>query len=395
MNCTHKALKRCTLLLVFCLSLGCQSEKKPQNSIHRIEIDPGSNTRPLQLSSISDSLEYIHLQSGNYSFIGSIAHVEEFNGKYYVHDKDQDAIVIFDRKGKYIDRVQRIGDGPGEYRKIDFFDLNKKNSSLEIYDVRKGKVFTYDLYGNFVSSIRVTLICRDFITTPDGDYLFYSPDEYNFFNGTKELGTGLIHVSRNGKEANLILPLGDEKFSPILVSSSLVEYQKNTYLFSNYTDTVYQIKESEVTNKYFVDYGTQIDERALLDPNFTFVNADFAFLKLNPLVTENTISYSFLYKGEDKTTLIDKTSLKSSLFRGTINDIDSGMFTLNGTMINDSDYVSFFTSEMANAYQQYYSSIDISSTQPDSSNYRISQIIDEMKLNNNNPVIIRTKMKAK
>ena len=206
----------------------------------------------------------------------------------------------------------------------------------------------------FKKALRVTLICRDFKITEEGNYLFYSPDEQNNFNNTLSLKPGVIHVSGDGSFAKPILSLGDSNFPPLLASRSFVNFDKEIYLFSNYSDTVFQISDDKITNRYLMDYGVgnRVEENNITSSNFNFGNTDFPFLKLNPMVTDKFIGYTFMYRGKDKS-LIDRSNLKAEIYRGIINDIDSGFFVLNGSTINKNIYVSYLTSEMADAYSQY------------------------------------------
>ena len=142
-----------------------------------------------------------------------------------------------------------------------------------------------------------------------------------------------------------------------------------------------------------MDYGVgnRVEENNITSSNFNFGNTDFPFLKLNPMVTDKFIGYTFMYRGKDKSLLIDRSNLKAEIYRGIINDIDSGFFVLNGSTINKNIYVSYLTSEMADAYSQYL--YKEKSGKPDSSSYRLSALIEQMKMNNENPILVKGNLK--
>lgn len=63
----------------------------------------------------------------------------------YVLNQKQLTIFIFDKKGNYINKINRKGNGPGEYLSIIDFNINRFSNNVEI--LTRYKVLTYDYIG--------------------------------------------------------------------------------------------------------------------------------------------------------------------------------------------------------------------------------------------------------
>ena len=78
----------------------------------------------------SDSIAFVPLETNDESLISSITKILYKKDRYYIFDKVQAMIFIFDANGSYITKVHNIGSGPGEYADISDFDLD---AELNVY----------------------------------------------------------------------------------------------------------------------------------------------------------------------------------------------------------------------------------------------------------------------
>ena len=147
------SVKYFLLILIISNVLSCNRNHTPEG-IAVVDINPNQEASTKKLSELISSIDYVLLKSGNSSFLANINDAIFFKNNYYVLDKFQNSIVKFDETGNYVDKFRFVGNGPGEYNKIDFFDINRKLETFEIYDVRKGTIFRYDLFGNFQKSTK-------------------------------------------------------------------------------------------------------------------------------------------------------------------------------------------------------------------------------------------------
>ncbi|WP_208506135.1 6-bladed beta-propeller [Roseivirga sp. E12] len=374
-------LKRYYFAFIIILLSSCSDRKEETD---KIVINVNAKTEQLPLSEIITRLDYIPLESGNASFIGAISDVHLFDKKYFVLDVGREQITIFTEEGDYNGKIKFIGNGPGEYSKIDFFDINEFDKTIDIFDIRKGKVLRYDLYGTFVEEIRARIICRDFEVTQKGNYLFYSPDEVNETADHKTLGTGIILMKRN-ENPKLIAELGNVTYHPILTGDSFVQHKDKVYLFSNYTNTIYEINEDQIPREIELDFGIDIDQSFFTSVNHNIEDIRFPYLKLNPFVLHENLGFTYIYKGKDNSVLIDYNTGKSKTYRGIKNDLDGGFFVINGHPVNNgSNYISILDSDIMSQYEEYISKNPKVPFKSD----KLDSLKSVMKLNNNNPILV-------
>ena len=326
-------------LIVTILSCSLDTDKK---------IDQGDNTlkiyvneddwqKEFKLSNFASEIEYVVLNSPN-TLISSIEDIKVFDNHIFIQDKLTPRILIYDENnGELLSRIEKQGQGPGEYSNINFFDIHRPSKTVHILDMSTGKIFIYGFDGTFKEDISARIVCRDFGVNEDGSYLFYSPDELNEFNG-ELLKPGLLHLSSNRDSLNNILVVGKEGYYPLLGSGrSLIAENSRFYLVPNYTDTVYTINGDVIEEKLYFDYRHKMNEEALFNPYYDLSNAGFPILKLKPFVTSEYLAYSFIFKGKALSLFYDRKKGSVSTYQLLNNSLNDTPFILNGVTTVEGD----------------------------------------------------------
>lgn len=379
------AFSFCFIPIFLIVSCAIDSESTMNDSKYSsiIEINEDSYQDQFDMGNFISDVEFVFLKTPNNDLISSVEDIRSFENQYFVHDKSLSRIIVFDYNGNIKSKLQMQGQGPGQYSDISFFDINPKERTIEVFDVQSGKIYKYDFHGNFKRTIKATIICRDFAVSPDGSYLFYSPDELNQFNDIS-LKPGLIYLSSDGKKAYNILKLGDKAYYPMLsAGKSLIGFRGQFNLFSNYSDTIYTIEGNQVISKLALGYNNKIDERALLNPNFDLTNANFPMLKLRPFMNSEYISYTFLHRGVSKVLFYNRPDKKLNIFRLLINNVNYTPFVFNGKMDRaGQNYICVIDELLIEIFRATLSREDIES----SHKIKIQEIVDLFD-RNQNPIL--------
>ena len=77
------------------------------------------------------------LSTADNCLVGRIEKMVIQDGKIYLQDKAQKAIIIFNENGKFIHKLNKQGGGPDEYRNILDFDVNPQTNNVEILGLQK------------------------------------------------------------------------------------------------------------------------------------------------------------------------------------------------------------------------------------------------------------------
>lgn len=124
------------LILTTCILgfLGCGKENNI--SENTLFINPNTALPSINLSTLTKTISYIRLETIEESIIGK-AHEIVIKEKFlYVRDVDQQAILIFDLKGKFISKLQKKGDGPDQYMRMERFMVDEQENYIDVFDFR-------------------------------------------------------------------------------------------------------------------------------------------------------------------------------------------------------------------------------------------------------------------
>jgi hypothetical protein len=198
-----------------------------------------------------DYVEFIPLQTNDESLIGDITQICFNNNKYYIHDRQQHKILIFDSTGKYVFGIDKKGNGPCEYSDIESMYVD--DSGIKIIPASNPtKIIKYNHNNPNCEEIEIksNMVGDKFISFNNG-YLFYqangaynSDDRYILFSTDKD-----------GNVQNKWLP-----------SYPYVPYEMNREVFKVFNDTIlfcmpldnklYQISSNgDISVRYVFDFG--------------------------------------------------------------------------------------------------------------------------------------------
>ncbi len=140
-----------TLILIVVSSVFCSCNSSATYSSEREEgtsIDPDRNDQVL-LSDLFSEIDIIPLETSDRSLLtfpmGEPDKVIKHEDKFYFLDKSQDVIVVFDDNGKFVNRLNKKGQGPGEYISLSDFNINRFSNNLEVLSPEGRCVIVYDL----------------------------------------------------------------------------------------------------------------------------------------------------------------------------------------------------------------------------------------------------------
>lgn len=168
------------------------------------------------------------------------------DGNIYILDGQQSVILCFDGNGRFIRKINKLGNGPQEYSRPGGIAVLKERISV----LDRNRIQQYDLEGNFIKTIPVSRGYQ-IIVTPSGNFVITGSyiDEYSLhiFDSTGKLLSA--YFPRQEKLSDMILTRAN--------ASSMGVY-KNGIFVSNYFDlSVYHVADDTVKTLYKFDFGAQ------------------------------------------------------------------------------------------------------------------------------------------
>lgn len=196
---------------------------------------------------IIKSVKFIPLEFTDECPISSILKLDFYNDTIFIFSKN--GLYSFNTEGKFICQFGRKGQGPGEYSLPFDFSIDKQNKQVIIYDSNQSRIHIYDLYGNFLKSVRIGMSWN---VEPLGNSLFLSYPMNIMGNQPYKL----IVVNENGDTLKtfinkLTFELSGTPFL-IPVNGAIYKYQDNFHFKQFLSDTIYVFdsKNLKITPKY-------------------------------------------------------------------------------------------------------------------------------------------------
>lgn len=240
--------------MILFLMTGCEGNKQSTDNLITVDVIANYPEKELILQDFMD-VEYIPLETtdefitaGNIQVIGKDVIILKNMGR-----TDGD-IFIFDRKGKGLKRVNRLGQGGEEYTNILGITLDEDNDEMLINNHYLKKVIVYDLLGNFKRSFKQkegTLY--DPIGNFDREYLICHDDFFDFDKPDLKRNCFLIVSKQNESIKEIQIPYKEKKSMVIIErdangkitnnwgirNKQLIPYQNNWILIEPSADTIY------------------------------------------------------------------------------------------------------------------------------------------------------------
>ncbi|UCS95070.1 6-bladed beta-propeller [Echinicola marina] len=141
----HLRYLKSSLSLLLSVCLACSSSESTELASIYI---PKKGDPNISLKDIAQSLETVKLETTEESFLSMVQDVKFSKEKYFVVDM-AGKILVFNKEGKFLYRLGKSGNGPGEYRHVSSIAINGKAEMVYIASGRKLLEYSFD--NTFVS----------------------------------------------------------------------------------------------------------------------------------------------------------------------------------------------------------------------------------------------------
>lgn len=156
--------------------IGCSPDlcKRKEKYVIPVNVD---NKCDMSIYDLFSKVEIIPLEVSESSLLHeNISKIIFHNNMYYVMPVKQNTLFVFDSRGKYLDQINKHGNGPGEYNELQDFNFNRFTGNLELMSAF-GYVNVYDTCGKKFKERLVfpgMPIMHNFTHLTSNKYLFFS-----------------------------------------------------------------------------------------------------------------------------------------------------------------------------------------------------------------------------
>lgn len=179
------------MLLVTCSVQGCGNKQKAsgesietneKEEVQQIPAGPVTVdfeqgvdiVKPVSLSQIASDVEYIPLETSSRSLVGKVWENLVLTDEYiFVFGGTNSGFFQFDRKGKFIRKIAKKGQGPGEYVYLSSFIVNEKLRRIYILSSHTWRILVYDFEGNHIKDIQAPKDLRGLSQLDDSRFVTF------------------------------------------------------------------------------------------------------------------------------------------------------------------------------------------------------------------------------
>ena len=101
------------------------------------------------LPDLFGEVQLIPLETTDNSLMADIHFSKVKNDTLFLFSRKQYALFMFNTKGEYLNKISKVGQGPGEYTLIHDFDICPKRNSIEMLSPF-GSIYSYTMNGDFI-----------------------------------------------------------------------------------------------------------------------------------------------------------------------------------------------------------------------------------------------------
>jgi len=204
-------------------------------------------------SSFVDTIELIPLETADDNLIGEITRIVFHDKKYYIRSTNSmqnGKLFVFDETGRYIKRIGKNGNGPGEY--VNFYDFAITNDNhIVVADYHR--LLHFDSEGRFLNSIKMNFSAAEIVSSHDNEIIASLVLPTLFQNHL---------LSKIDKEGNqeLFFNRGETaaiKCNLLRTWRSFMSTGSYHYLKYPFGDTIFSISQDlkKISPSYYIDYG--------------------------------------------------------------------------------------------------------------------------------------------
>ena len=294
---------------------------------YRVELEQAiGNPVAVGLSEIVGEITYLPLETTGNSLLKERLIVTMTDSLIFVSDNAWQ-LMMFDRQGKFLRRIGRIGNGPGEYHTILDYALSPDGQRVSFLDQNRG-IFEYDLGGKFFKNYAVPQELNgasgDFMVMDDGSFLFGCG---NITSGHHPTEAMAFMMGRDGSLKKMFKTSRKRATGMFFLLCSLYSFDGDVRFREALSDTLYTLTPDLLTPHAIFDFGAGgVDPERLLSNSFTDLHG-FILRRVNESARGLYFDMEDIAKRITRYGYFDKRNGEAKVFDvdGFVNDLDGGV----------------------------------------------------------------------
>lgn len=230
------------ILIIVVMLYCCSNATNKKSDVIVIDIDNTEQKISLPFSSFVDGVKIIPLEENESCMLGDIDKVSIIDNSLFITDNSSNSLYEFNLNGDFERKIGQIGNGPGEYRSVSDFSINRTNKTIYVLDRSRHVILKYSKTAKFIKSIPVEESVYAISVIDDIIYLKHS----TFLKKSKYLFSA---IDENGQTHLTMLSYAkySKGYSGITLNTNqqFINTENDIKFLTPYGETIYTINKNK------------------------------------------------------------------------------------------------------------------------------------------------------
>ena len=302
---------RFIVILIIVLSFSSCKKNNQEQSVSVINVSFSNMKESVNLSDFGSST-LVSLETNDSALIGNIAKIITTKNNIYISDNN--SLFEFSSDGKYLGKISKQGNGPGEYISISDFQINQDGNAWILSKTNK-HLNLYSWNNETLEQIPLDRCVSNILLKDKNKMIIYTGNETDETNKCQISYLDL----RKRKVTNSFLPIDEHKATFLFVNSPTLFFKtkSNDLLFyESFNDTIYGIQTSGVKSKYVINWDRHNIPQTFFSKDFSNIMDFFTEVQKNNFAygcsffmeTKKNYLISFFYQKKNSWVIKSKDS---------------------------------------------------------------------------------------
>ena len=241
--------------IVFVILLFSCSSPKPQIENKQIDIFFDKPLKAVKVEDLFNDYHYLPLETNDSSLLGNIKRIVYKNGRYFISNRSQ--ISIFNDKGHFVRTINKLGNGPYEYRPYWSMNVNEKGD-ISLLGLNLPMLITYTSSGDFLSKIKLdSLSIRDLMYLNDSLLLLrgdHRDDGYKFH---------ILNV-KSQKIEKYFYPM-ERKTHPSFLKDCMTTYDDKALVCEYKSNEIIEVSKDSASIRYIINVNDKMPPKGYFE----------------------------------------------------------------------------------------------------------------------------------
>lgn len=235
------------LLCLFCTT-ACNGVKEQgqaeikNEDVHLIQVD--LKEQDIHTSNLFSDCTPVKLETNDLSLLKEIS--KSYLTKNHIFIKSNHSLFIFNREGRFLRKIDKMGNGPEEYARLSDFDVDEEMN--HIYILANQKIVVYNFQGEYQDSYPIGIGAIKLIKDDQDQFCLYSGNEVSESNSHK------LNIWDKSTFKTSFLEIDDMKKTYLHINSAQNFYWKDgmPFFYEAFNDTIYSVEKKGPV--YYIQY---------------------------------------------------------------------------------------------------------------------------------------------